>query len=153
MMRSMADMLPEIMSRLSQRLRRPYNRSARSLVGLDEHGLPRYRVICPWCFGSGGTDCACRGSVLVCPDCRGARIVRQESADGSFLPPVPCATCTDWYRRAPNERYDKNSPYRTYAYAIDQYQETQAIARYLANYPEVLDILQALGAAIDEWTG
>ena len=152
-MKSIAEILPSVMHAFSQRLYRPGYRSARTTVGQDAQGLPFHPVICPWCFGAGGADCVCRGVVLVCPTCRGARHVRRESEDGSFVPPVPCPDCTDWYRRSPTERYEKTGSYRVYAFAIDRHAETLAIARYLADHPEVFGILSALGVSVDEWTG
>lgn len=60
----------------------------------DENGFPEDRTLCPWCLNQNGGCSVCGGGGVVCPRCRGARIL---SGSGDFRPTyVGCPDCTDW---------------------------------------------------------
>jgi hypothetical protein len=123
-MRSIGDLVRELVATLETRRSRFSYSTARFALPVDERLEPVIRVVCPWCLATGGPDCACRGRGLVCPRCRGARLVRHEFPDGGYTPASPCPECTD-----ADGHYD---PQR----------EVRAIAQYLASDREKLNLLR-----------
>lgn len=79
------------MGRLARMSQRPSDDSE-FIYGRD--GFPIDRTLCPWCVG-GDADCAsCGGTGVVCPKCRGARVLRDAEADRPQY--HGCPDCTDW---------------------------------------------------------
>jgi len=120
-MRSIGE-LEHVVSELAERVRG----SCDDLLRLQSMA-EQVRAICPACWGvAGGKRCSlCHGRRLVCPTCRGARILRMDRDYPAYR---GCPDCTDWDARAPDDRYDEHGgPKFSYVYQG----ELRAIARSL----------------------
>lgn len=66
---------------------------------VDDHGFPVKRSRCPNCFGRNSLGCAtCGGTGVVCPVCRGGRVVRVPQYDtpvGGRDHVMACPGCCD----------------------------------------------------------
>lgn len=127
----MAEMerIDEILLRELPRLRARIVPSGRK-VSLDADGLPLDRRICPDCLGRGQPTCRrCGGTGLVCPYCRGYRVLRQEDDLNPLLrlPQVACKACTDWWDRQAKDRYGQQGRIE---FAVDRRREAMAIVRW-----------------------
>jgi hypothetical protein len=123
-MRSIGDLVREIVTTLETRRSRFSYSTARFTLPVDETLQPIVRVVCPWCLATGGPNCVCHGRGLVCPTCRGARLLRRSYPDGGYVPAGPCPDCTD--------TDGQHDPQR----------EVRVIAQYLANDREKLNLLR-----------
>lgn len=113
-----------------KRLRQQVSSATPTTVSLDANSLPTDRTICPGCRNhpKQKLDCStCDGLGMVCPTCRGARLIaRHRHADRIQTPYRPCDCMIP--------RYDNGKPVLTvegrHKHELDPQRELDLISRY-----------------------
>jgi len=111
-------------------LRRQVSSATPTMVSQDANGMPTDRTICPSCRNHPGqtTDCTtCDGLGMVCPMCRGARLIAKHRHEDRIQTPYRPCDCMI-------PRYDNGKPVLSatgrHLYELDPQRELELISRY-----------------------